>query len=410
MPTFAYKAITMPEAYLYEAVRTPRGKGKASGALYEIKPTHLLAALLRGLQQRTGLQDEQVDDTIIGCVTPIDDQGYNVAQAALLQAGWNNSGGSMQINRYCASGLEAINLAAMKIRAGWGRLVLAGGGESMSRVPMGSDGGALLNDPALISGVRYLPQGVAADLIATLEEFSREMVDGYAYQSQRRAQHAAAAGYFDRSIIPIYDQNGLLVLDKDEHPRVGIQLEDLSRLRPAFRRMGEQGFDAMALQRYPELPAIQHVHTAGNSSGIVDGAALVLVGAHKAGQELGLRPRAKVRAAATASVDPTIMLTGPAPAARKALKQAGMQIGDIDLWECNEAFASVVLKFQKELELDDARINVNGGAIAIGHPIGASGTRVLVTLLHEMGRRDAHKGLATLCIGGGQGVALAVER
>jgi acetyl-CoA C-acetyltransferase len=400
----------MPEAYLYDALRTPRGKGKRSGALYEVKPVDLLSAALEALQERTQLAPADVDDTLIGCVTPTDDQGYNIAQAALLQAGWGQSAGSLQLNRYCASGLEAVNLAAMKIRSGWGQLVVAGGVESMSRVPMGSDGGALMYDPALISGVPYLPQGVAADLIATLEGFSRDMADTYAHQSQQRAKHAAEAGYFQASVIPIYDQNGLLVLEQDEHPRPEATYEGLSALPAVFETAGQQGFDAMALQRYPYLDRIHHIHTAGNSSGIVDGAGLVLVGSYRQGQTLGIKPRAKVVAAANVSVDPTIMLTGPAPAARKALGQAGMKTSDIDLWECNEAFAAVVLKFQREMGLDDSVVNVNGGAIALGHPLGATGAMLLGTLLDELERQDKSTGCVTLCVGGGMGVATIIER
>ena len=400
----------MPEAYLYDALRTPRGKGKHSGALYQVKPVDLLSAALDALQERTQLAPSDVDDTLIGCVTPTDDQGYNIAQAALLQAGWGQSAGSLQLNRYCASGLEAVNLAAMKIRSGWGQLVVAGGVESMSRVPMGSDGGALMYDPALISGVPYLPQGVAADLIATLEGFSRDMADTYAHQSQQRAKHAVEAGYFQASVIPIYDQNGLLVLEQDEHPRPEATYEGLSALPAVFEAAGQQGFDAMALQRYPYLDRIHHIHTAGNSSGIVDGAGLVLVGSYRQGQTLGIKPRAKVVAAANVSVDPTIMLTGPAPAARKALDQAGMNTSDIDLWECNEAFAAVVLKFQREMGLDDSVVNVNGGAIALGHPLGATGAMLLGTLLDELERQDKRTGCVTLCVGGGMGVATIIER
>jgi len=400
----------MPEAYIYDALRTPRGKGKRGGALHEVKPVDLLSACLDSLRERHSLNPAEVEDTIIGCVTPVDDQGYNIAQAALLQSGWGQSAGSMQINRYCASGLEAVNLAATKVRSGWGQLALAGGVESMSRVPMATDGGALMYDPALITGVPYLPQGVSADLIATLEGFSREAVDAYAYQSQQRARHAMQAGYFDRSLIAIYDRNGLPILQQDEHPRPEASLEQLSQLPAVFKRTGQEGFDAMALQKYPELQGVRHVHTAGNSSGVVDGAALVLVGGYKKGQALGLQPRAKILSIANVSVDPTIMLTGPAPASRQALKRAGMEVKDIDLWECNEAFAAVVLKFQRELELDDAVLNVNGGAIAFGHPLGATGAMLLGTLLDELERQDKHTGCVTLCVGGGMGVATIIER
>jgi acetyl-CoA C-acetyltransferase len=400
----------MSEAYIYDALRTPRGKGKSSGALYEVKPVDLLSATLKALQDRHPVEPEQLDDTIIGCVTPIDDQGYNIAQAALLHNGWEGSGGSMQINRYCASGLEAVNLAAMKIRSGWGHLVLAGGIESMSRTPMGSDGGALLFDTEVMSRAHYLPQGIAADLIATLEGFSRAILDEYAYQSQQRARHAIEEGYFSKSLIPIYDKNGLLILDHDEAVRPDVNLEKLGQLLPAFETLGQMGFDAMALERFPVLDAVRHCHTAGNSSGIVDGAALVLVGSEEAGKAAGLKPRARIKAAATVSVDPTLMLTGPAPAARKALKLAGKSVKDIDLWECNEAFAAVVLKFQQELKIPDSKLNVNGGAIAMGHPLGATGAMLLGTLLDELERQDKQTGCVPLCAGGGIGIATIIER
>lgn len=400
----------MSEAYIYDALRTPRGKGKSSGALYEVKPVDLLSATLKALQDRHPVEPEQLDDTIIGCVTPIDDQGYNIAQAALLHNGWEGSGGSMQINRYCASGLEAVNLAAMKIRSGWGHLVLAGGIESMSRTPMGSDGGALLFDPEVMSRAHYLPQGIAADLIATLEGFSRAILDEYAYQSQQRARHAIEEGYFSKSLVPIYDKNGLLILDHDEAVRPDVNLEKLGQLLPAFDTLGQMGFDAMALERFPVLDTVRHSHTAGNSSCIVDGAALVLVGSEEAGKAAGLKPRARIKAAATVSVDPTLMLTGPAPAARKALKLAGKSVKDIDLWECNEAFAAVVLKFQQELKIPDSKLNVNGGAIAMGHPLGATGAMLLGTLLDELERQDKQTGCVTLCAGGGMGIATIIER
>ncbi|MCB9287453.1 MAG: acetyl-CoA C-acetyltransferase [Lewinellaceae bacterium] len=400
----------MPEAYIYDSLRTPRGRGKSRGALYEVKPMDLLAAAVRALRQRTALPPEELDDAVIGCVTPIGDQGYNIAKAALLHAGWGNSVSGMQVNRYCASGLEAINLAAMKVRSGWEELVLAGGVESMSRIPIGSDGGPLMYDPELITRANSIPQGVSADLIATLEGFSREELDACAYHSHQRARHAWENGYFNRSIIPIYDRNGLLILDKDEHIRPNTTLDALSKLPPAFASAGWEGFDEMALHAFPELEGIRHLHTAGNSSGIVDGAALALVGSKEKGEALGLKPRARILAAATVSVDPTLMLTGPAPAARKALKQAGMKSGDVDLWECNEAFASVVLKFRREMEVDDAIINVNGGAIAMGHPLGATGAMLLGTLLDEMERQDKATGLVTLCVGGGMGVATVIER
>lgn len=400
----------MTDAYIFDVIRTPRGKGKIGGALYEIKPIDLLATTMRALVERNQFPTSEVTDAIIGCVTPIDGQGFNIAKAALLHAGWSNQVCGMQINRYCTSGLEAINLAAMKISSGWEELVVAGGVESMSRIPLGSDGGALLEDPELISKINYLPQGVSADLIATLEGFSREEVDTYALQSQQRAQVALKNQYFHQSIIPVHDQNGLPILTQDELPRPDTTLERLLALRPAFAHYGEMGFQEMALQQYPELERIQYVHTAGNSSGIVDGAALALLGAKEKGEALGLKARARVVSVGMAGVEPTLMLTGPAPAAQKALRKAGMTVQDIDLWECNEAFASVVLRFQREMQIDEAILNVNGGAIAFGHPLGASGTMLLNMLLDELERRDLQTGLVTLCAGGGMGVATIIER
>lgn len=400
----------MEEIYLFDAVRTPRGKGKKSGALYEVKPIDLLTTTLKAIEQRNQLNHRTIDDLIIGCVTPVDDQGYNIARAALLKLGWYEAVGGMQINRYCASGLEAINLGAMKIRSGWDQLIVAGGVESMSRIPMGSDGGALLYDPEVIIATNYIPQGISADLLATLEGFDRQAVDAYALQSHQRAATAIEKGYFKDTLIPIHDQNGLLILDRDESIRPDTRLEMLERLHPAFAELGQQGFDDMAIQKYPVLQGINHVHTAGNSSAIVDGAALVLLGNKAAGERLGLKPRAKIRAAATVSVEPTLMLNGPAPAARKALQLAGMEVSDVDLWECNEAFAAVVLKFQRDLNLDEERLNVNGGAIALGHPLGATGAILLGGLLCELERRDLNTGLITLCAGGGLGVATVIER
>ncbi len=400
----------MIDAYLFDALRTPRAKGKSSGAFYEIKPIDLLASALQALQERNDLDTSQVDDLIAGCVTPIDDQGGNIAKAALLYSGWANEVAGMQINRYCASGLESINLAAARIRAGFDQLIVAGGLESMSRVPMESDRGPLLFDPEVLHRTGYLPQGVAADLIATINGFDRETLDQYALQSQQRAAAAQTAGHFDRSIIPIHDQNGLLILDRDEYLRPQTTLEALAGLPAAFTTFGEQGFDAVALRRYPEVERIHHRHTAGNSSGIVDGASLVLVGNEAIGKKLGLKARAKIRAAAVVSSEATIMLDGPTPATRKVLAQAGMQASDIDLWEINEAFAAVVLQFQRNFKLDPAKINVNGGAIALGHPLGATGAMLMGTLLDELERRDLQTGLVTLCVGGGMGVATIIER
>ncbi|GJM34520.1 MAG: acetyl-CoA acetyltransferase [Saprospiraceae bacterium] len=400
----------MTEAYIFDALRTPRGKGKRGGALYEVKPIDLLATALKALQSRNDLATNEVDDVVIGCVTPIGDQGSNIAKAALLHADWDHRVGGIQINRYCASGLEAINLAAMKIRSGLEELVVAGGTESMSRVPMGSDGGPLLNEPELINRMNYVPQGISADLIATIEGFTRAQVDAYAFQSQERAHHAQQQGYFQKALTPIYDRNGLVVLAEDEYPRLGTTVEALATLSPAFAQIGMMGSDQMALHRYPMLERINHVHTAGNSSGIVDGAALVLLGSKEKGKALGLKPRGRIVAIGNVSVEPTIMLTGPAPASRKALERAGMKASDIDLWECNEAFASVVLKFQREMGIDETQLNVNGGAIALGHPLGATGAMLLGTLLDELERRDLKTGLVTLCAGGGMGVATIIER
>lgn len=400
----------MKDAYIFDAIRTPRGRGKTTGALYEVKPVGLLSTTLNALTARTGLDPGAVDDVVIGCVTPIDDQGYNIAKAALLYAGWPHRVGGMQINRYCASGLEAINLAAMKIRSGWEDLVVAGGVESMSRVPIGADGGALLYDPELIAKSDFIPQGISADLIATIAGFDREQLDRYALRSQQQAQYARENGYFQQAIVPIKDRNGLCILSEDEHPRPDTTLEALEALPAAFAAMGAMGFDEMAMHKYPEVEQIRHVHTAGNSSGIVDGAALVVVGDREKGEAMGLKARARIRSVANVGVEPTIMLTGPAPAARKALQAAGMEVKDIDLWECNEAFASVVLKFQQDMDVDIDRLNVNGGAIAFGHPLGATGAMLLGTLLDELERRDLQTGLVTLCVGGGMGVATVIER
>jgi len=399
----------MQEAFIYDAVRTPRGKGKRSGALYEIKPIHLLAKTLQALASRSALDTSLVDDVILGCVAPVNDQGFNIAKAGVLFAGWDDSVGGMQVNRFCASGLEAVNLGAMKVIAGWDELIVAGGIESMSRVPLGSDGGPLLYDPEVINNLNYIPQGISADLIATIEGFSRADVDGFALSSQEKAARAQSEKRFSRSLIPIYDQNGLLVLDQDEHVRP-TTMDTLLGLRPAFGQLGRMGFDQMAMHKYPAVEEIKHVHTAGNSSGIVDGAALILIGNQSIGKKLGLKPRAKIISASSISVEPTIMLTGPGPAAKKALRQAKMSVSDVDLWECNEAFAAVVLKFIQDMGVDPERVNVNGGAIALGHPLGATGAMLLGTLLDDLERQDLKTGLVTLCVGGGMGVATIIER
>ena len=398
------------DAFIYTTLRTPRGKGRESGALHGVPPVNLLAGLLTALQVRTGLDTAQVDDLLIGCVTPVGEQGANIARTAALVAGWDADLPGIQINRFCASGLEAVNLAATKVRSGWESLVVAGGVESMSRVPIGSDGGALMEDPAVAAQIGFVPQGISADLIATREGFTREVLDAYALLSQQRAVQAQANGRF-LSMVPVVDAQGHVLLAHDEHVRPQTTSEALAALPPAFAALGAAGYDAVALAKYPALRHIEHLHTAGSSSGIVDGAAVVLVGSRAAGETLGLQPRARIRATAVVGDEPTIMLTGPAPASRRALQRAGMEIGDIDLIECNEAFAAVVLNFMRAMGLDDVDlVNVNGGAIALGHPLGATGAILLMTLLDELERRDLSTGLVTLCAGGGMGIATIIER
>ena len=400
----------MTDAYIYDAIRTPRGKGKPTGALHEVRAIDLLSDVLKELQHRNDLDTSQVDDGIFGCVTAMDDQGGNIGKAALLFADWDESVGGMQINRFCCSGLEAVNLAAMKIRSGLEDLIVAGGVESMSRVPMNSDDGPMLFDPDVVGKINYLPQGVAADLIATIERFSREELDAYALQSHQRAAYAMQKGYFDKSLVPIRDWVGLVILDKDEHVRPDCTTDDLATLKPAFSKHGDMGFDAMAQKKYPSVEYIRHVHTAGNSSGIADGAAAVLVGSLEKGQSLGLTPRARVIASSSVSCEPTIMLLGHIAAAKKVLKKAGLTPKDIDLWEINEAFASVVLKFQRDMAIDDTILNVNGGAIALGHPLGATGAMLLGMVLDELERRGLKRALIALCGGAGLGVATIIER
>jgi acetyl-CoA C-acetyltransferase len=401
----------MSEAYIYDSIRTPRGRGKKTGSLYEVKPIDLLATLFRALSRRHGNFDTTlVDDVVLGVVTPIGEQGGDIAKFGHVYGGWDQVVPGMQINRFCSSGLEAINLAAMKVRSGWENLVVAGGVESMSRNAMGSDGGAWYLDPAVNSRLGFIPQGISADLIATLEGFTRETVDRYALQSHKRAAHARKNGYFKKSLVPVYDQNDLLILDTDETIREDASLEAMAKLDPSFAMPGEFGFDAVAMLKYTTVEQINHVHTPGNSSGIVDGAAITLVGNKEIGEQLGLKPRARIVSAAVTSSDPTIMLTGPAFSARKALKIAGMTAKDIDLYEMNEAFASAVLKFQRELNIDDNALNVNGGAIAMGHPLGATGSMLMGTLLDELERTNKSTGLVTLCVGGGMGVATIIER
>ena len=400
----------MTQALIFDAIRTPRGKGKADGALHSVKPVNLVAGLLTALAQRSDLDTRQVDDIVLGCVTPVGDQGADIAKTAALVADWDVSVAGVQINRFCASGLEAVNLGAMKVRSGFEDLVVVGGVESMSRVPMGSDGGAWVLDPQTNMHSHFTPQGIGADLIATLEGFTRQDVDAFALHSQQKAARARADGSFNKSLIAVQDQNGIVLLDHDEFIRGDSTLEGLGKLKPSFEMMGQMGFDATALRVYSHVERINHVHTPGNSSGIVDGAALMLIGSEAKGRELGLQPRARIVATAVTSTDPTIMLTGPAPATRKALAKAGLRVEDIDLFEVNEAFASVVLKFIKDMGIDAARVNVNGGSIAMGHPLGATGCAILGTLLDELEVRQQRYGLATLCVGGGMGIATIIER
>ena len=400
----------MTEAFIFDAVRTPRGKGKKDGALYSVKPVDLIAGLLKALQARNKLDTSQVDDIVLGCVTPVGDQGADIAKTAAMVADWDVSVSGVQLNRFCASGLEAVNLGAMKVRSGFEDLVVVGGVESMSRIPMGSDGGAWVMDPATNMHTHFTPQGIGADLIATLEGFSRADVDSFALRSQQKAARASKDGSFSKSLIPVADQNGIVLLDHDEFIRGESTLEGLGKLKPSFEMMGQMGFDSTALRVYSHVEQINHVHTPGNSSGIVDGSALMLIGSEAKGRELGLKPRARIVATAVTSTDPTIMLTGPAPATRKALAKAGLSVNDIDLFEVNEAFASVVMKFMKEMGVSEDKVNVNGGSIAMGHPLGATGCAILGTLLDELEKRQLRYGLATLCVGGGMGIATIIER
>ena len=400
----------MTQALIFDAIRTPRGKGKTDGALHSVKPVNLVAGLLTALARRSDFDTHHVDDIVLGCVTPIGDQGADIAKTAALVADWDISVAGVQINRFCASGLEAVNLGAMKVRSGFEDLVVVGGVESMSRVPMGSDGGAWVLDPQTNMHSHFTPQGIGADLIATLEGFTRQDVDAFALHSQQKAARARSDGSFNKSLIAVQDQNGIVLLDQDEFIRADSTLEGLGKLKPSFEMMGQMGFDATALRVYSHVERINHVHTPGNSSGIVDGAALMLIGSEAKGRELGLQPRARIVATAVTSTDPTIMLTGPAPATRKALAKAGLRVEDIDLFEVNEAFASVVLKFIKDMGIDAARVNVNGGSIAMGHPLGATGCAILGTLLDELEVRQQRYGLATLCVGGGMGIATFIER
>jgi acetyl-CoA C-acetyltransferase len=402
----------MTEAFIYDAVRTPRGKGKADGSLHEVKPVSLVTGLIHAVLERNPkLDPNAIDDMVLGVVSPVGDQGADIAKTAAIVAGLPDTVAGVQINRFCASGLEAVNLGAQKVRSGFEDFVLSGGVESMSRVPMGSDGGAWAMDPITNYDTSFVPQGIGADLIATIDNVSREQVDTFALHSQKRAANARAEGYFKRSLIPVRDRNGMVLLGEDEFIKPNTTLEGLGKLNPSFQVIGEMGgFDAVALQKYHYLESIKHVHTAGNSSGIVDGAALVLLGSDTAGKAAGLTPRGRIVSTALSGADPTIMLTGPAPAARKALAKAGLKKEQIDLWEINEAFAVVAMRFMRDMDISHEITNVNGGAIAMGHPLGATGAMILGTILDELERRKLRYGLCTLCVGGGMGIATVVER
>ncbi|BBY52763.1 acetyl-CoA C-acetyltransferase [Mycobacterium koreense] len=398
-------------AYIFDAIRTPRGKGRPSGSLHIAKPISLVVGLISELRNRhPDLAPEAIEDIVLGIVSPRDEQGSVLPRIAALAAGLPVTVGGLQVNRFCGSGLEAVNIAAQKVQSGSESLVLAGGVESMSRVAMGSDGGAWFEDPATSIATGYVPQGIGADLIATIEGFDRESVDAYAIRSQRLAAAAWSGGYFAKSVVPVKDEHGFTLLDRDEHLRPEATLGSLAKLEPAFARLGADGFDAVALSRYHWVDRIDHVHHAGNSSGIVDGASLVVIGNKDAGTRCGLTPRARISATATSGADPTIMLTGPTPATQKLLAKAGLRADQIDLFEINEAFAAVVLKYIKDLDLPENKVNVNGGAIAMGHPLGATGAMLVGTIVDELERRDAHRAVVTLCIGAGMGVATLIER
>lgn len=400
----------MADVYIFDAVRTPRGRGRKDGSLHQATPVWLLRTLFHALQARNDLDTALVDDVVLGCVTPVGEQGADIARTAVLDAGWAETVAGVTLSRFCASGLEAVNLATAKIASGMEDMVVAGGVESMSRWPMGSDGGAWFMDPRVNDALGFVPQGISADLIATMEGFSREDLDAYAACSHQRAAHARAEGLFKHSVVPVVDLNGLTLLAEDETIRPGTSVETLAGLMPSFEQMGMMGFDATALRKYTTVERIQHVHHAGNSSGIVDGASLMLLGSREAGERAGLKPRARVRMCSVIGSEPTIMLTGPTPACRKALGKAGMSASDIDLWEINEAFAVVPMKTARDLDVPLDKVNVNGGAIAMGHPLGATGAIILGTLLDELERIDQTLGMATLCVGGGMGIATIIER
>jgi acetyl-CoA C-acetyltransferase len=401
----------MTEALVFDAIRTPRGRGKVNGSLHSTKPVDLVVGLMHEMLARNAeLDPERVDDVVLGCVSPVGDQGMDIAKTSALKAGLPDSVPGVQVNRFCASGLEAVNIASQKVASGWEDLVFAGGVESMSRVPMGSDGGPMATDPETNYDTYFVPQGISADLIATIEGFTRDDVDAYAARSQELAAKAQAEGKFNGQVIPVEDINGHVILDHDEHIRAGTTVDTLAELKPSFATIGEMGgFEAVALQKYHWVEKIDHVHTAGNSSGIVDGASLLAIGNEQIGKDLSLKPKARILATALSGTDPTIMLTGPAPASKKALEKAGLTIDDIDLIEINEAFAAVVLRFVRDMGADMEKVNVNGGAIAMGHPLGATGGMILGTLIDELHRTGGRYGLATLCVGGGMGIATVVE-
>lgn len=400
----------MSEAYIFDAVRTPRGKGRPDGALHEATPIHLSTTVLRALAGRNNLDTSLVDDVVLGCVSPVGEQGANIARISVINADYADSVAGFQLNRFCASGLEAVNVAAAQVMSGQSTFAIGGGVESMSRVPMFADGGAWSTDPAIAFKSYFSPQGIGADLIATKWGYSRTDVDAFAVASQQRAAEAWGRNRFARSVVPVRDAIGQVLLDHDEHMRPSTSMQSLAALSPSFIRAGEAGYDGVILQRYPEVETVQHVHHAGNSSGIVDGASAVLVGTKEAGARLGLRPRARIKGFASIGTEPSIMLTGPEKVTRKLLKRFGMTPGDIDLFEVNEAFASVVLLFMELLGVPHDKVNVNGGAIAMGHPLGATGSMLIATLLDELERRDLEVGLATLCVGAGMGTATIIER
>ncbi|TYO89610.1 acetyl-CoA C-acetyltransferase [Oceanicella actignis] len=397
-------------AYIYDAIRTPRSRGKADGALNEVKPIDLVVTLLREMQARHDLDTARVDDVMLGCVTPVREQGAVLPKIALQKAGWAQNVAGAQVNRFCASGLDTVNTAAAKVASGWEDLVCAGGYESMSRVPMGSDGGPFAEDPETNIRTGFVPQGVGADLIATIEGFDRDAVDAFAMRSQKLAAHARDSGWFDRSVVPVRDENGLVILERDDFIKPDTDMQKLGALKPSFAGPGAMGYDLIALAKYPEVERIEHVHTPGNSSGIVDGASLVMIGNERAGRDLGLTPRGRVVSVALTATEPTIMLTGPGPAAKKALAKAGLGMDDIDLVEINEAFASVALKLQRDLDVPDEKLNVVGGAIAMGHPLGATGGCLVSTMLDELERRRLKRALICMCVGGGMGIATIIER